>query len=138
MGKILTKLTAALVAMVGLGAYPSGISLNNQQALKRKSASLSKKDRTAIAKAEQKRLERKKRLEDLERRNPKIPHWNSAGKLPLVDAPLYIKTITDDGQEEILKAHREEWVSPANKENNLKFTLESGTVIEGRFPWTYQ
>lgn len=59
-------------------------------------------------------------------------HWNSASRLPLVDVKLMIQL--SPGTYAVCQ--RNEW-SKTKDPDTLKYVLESGVEIVGKFPWTY-
>ena len=57
-------------------------------------------------------------------------HFNSCSRLPPVGCPLVIKV----GEKEI-RAERISYIT--DKENLMDYKLSNGSVITGRFQWTY-
>lgn len=58
-------------------------------------------------------------------------HLNSASQLPPVDTPLLIKL--DDGR--LAHASRTSFIEHRSRE--MEYRLDDGTIITGRFAWTY-
>lgn len=58
-------------------------------------------------------------------------HWNTASRTPPVDTPLVI--LLPDGDE--VRCERKHWAGSHN--DLLEFHKLDGTVVVGRFPWTY-
>lgn len=138
--RLLSKLGALLGASLALfgpsGVYQTPRTEVESTLNRRRTTGVVKSDREALAAAQQKRERRAQRLKDLGISNPKPVHWNSASKLPIVDTPLLL-LIKEDGEDAVYKAERRNWVAPADKEGDLQFFCEDGSVLTGRFPWTY-
>ena len=58
-------------------------------------------------------------------------HWNPASRTPPVDTPLVI--LLPDGDE--VRCERRHWAG--SHDDLLEFHGRDGTVVVGRFPWTY-
>lgn len=59
------------------------------------------------------------------------PHLNPGGHLPPVDCPLVIELETGV----LVQAHRQRFVK--NRKDNPEYHLADGSVLEGRYRWTY-
>lgn len=84
-------------------------------------------------KLEVERARSRKLAEEIAQYQPK-PEWNSADLLPPVGCPLilYVGDIHGQG-----KVFGERIAHLDQRDRQMKYRIETGEVITGRFPWTY-